>query len=793
MQLVVHAPFGGRINRASGLALRKRFCRRFDFELQAAASDDAIVLSLGPQHSFPLEDVPHFLDAEDGARRRSRRRCSPSPMFQVRWRWNLGRALAGAAPCAAAGAMPPPIQRMEADDLMAAVFPALAGCQENAAPAPIEIPDHPLVRQTMYDCLHEATDVDGLVGAARRARGGPGAAARPSTPPSPRRWRTRSSTAGPTPILDDAPLEERRTRAVRAPPRPARRARASSARSTRTRSRACATRPGPTRAMPRSCTTRCSSWSCCRPRGAMVGLVRRAGRAGRAARCPRRRARSGSRPSGGAHVDALFPGAPSSPTSGCPRRAVSGAPGDRRGGGARSPRSRGHLAHRWARDGGRAGRARRAARERRRAGPRQARGRGLRAARPLRSGARRGRRESSSASGASSRASTATRRIGCAARSSRSRRRTSCASCCAGSTSRRTRSCEGRRGLLAVIEQLQGFEVAAGAWEEAVLPARVERLPSRVARRPVPVRRGRVGALHRARRQRQRGDAPGEETGGRGGAAPSRATPVTFALRDNLDWLLQRRARARAAGAARATARRATSSRRCARAARCSSTTSSPSPGACRVEVEEALWDLVARGLVTADGFGSVRALLTARERWAKRAARPRGGRLRRGAREIVAGAEGRWSIFMPPSRSTPRRRRRRDLAEAVAEQLLARYGVVFRDLVMRESLAVPWREILWALRRMEARGTVARRPLRHRLRRRAVRAARRRRGAAPDAAPRALGRDRAPRRRRPAEPDRPHHSGPRVPAVRGNAVTYRDGLPIDPSTTPAAMLGIRA
>ena len=129
MQLVVHAPFGGRINRALGLALRKRFCRAFDFELQAAASDDAIVLSLGPQHSFPLEDFASLLRRAE-LREALAQAVLASPMFTARWRWNLGRALA-VLRFSGGRKNPPPIQRMEADDLMAAVFPGLAQCQEN--------------------------------------------------------------------------------------------------------------------------------------------------------------------------------------------------------------------------------------------------------------------------------------------------------------------------------------------------------------------------------------------------------------------------------------------------------------------------------------------------------------------------------------------------------------------------------------------------------------------------------------------------------------------------------------
>ena len=211
MQLVVHAPYGGRINRALGLALRKRFCRRFDFELQAAASDDAVVLSLGPGQSFPLDDVPQFLTPENAAEVLAQALLL-SPMFQVRWRWNLGRALVVLRQ-RGGRRTPPPIQRMEADDLMAAVFPALAGCQENAGAGPIEIPEHPIVRQTMHDCLHEATDADGLVRLFDGFRSGAVESIfRETTEPSPLAHEILNGR--PYTFLDDAPLEERRTRAV---------------------------------------------------------------------------------------------------------------------------------------------------------------------------------------------------------------------------------------------------------------------------------------------------------------------------------------------------------------------------------------------------------------------------------------------------------------------------------------------------------------------------------------------------------------------------------------------------
>src|SRR5262249_19158473 len=159
MQLVVHSPYGGRINRALGLALRKRFCRTFDFELQAAATDDAIVLSLGLTHSFSLEEVPQYVkDATVGGTRGHT--VLESPMRQARWRWNLNRALM-VLRFRNGRRNPPPIQRMESDDLLAAVFPQAAACQDNMT-GPIEVPDHVLVRETMGDTLHEALDVDGL-------------------------------------------------------------------------------------------------------------------------------------------------------------------------------------------------------------------------------------------------------------------------------------------------------------------------------------------------------------------------------------------------------------------------------------------------------------------------------------------------------------------------------------------------------------------------------------------------------------------------------------------------------
>ena len=210
MQLVVHAPFGQRINRAWGLALRKRFCVSFDFELQAAANDDAILLSAGPQHSWPLEETYDWVTTRN-AREAVRDSVFYVPLFPTRWRWNTTRALA--VPRQRGGKRVPPfVQRMRADDLMASVFPEQVGCQENIS-GPLPMPDHPLLRQTMQDCLQEAMDVAGLEAILERVEAGEiRLHARDTTEPSPMAHEIVSGR--PYTYLDDAPIEERRTRAV---------------------------------------------------------------------------------------------------------------------------------------------------------------------------------------------------------------------------------------------------------------------------------------------------------------------------------------------------------------------------------------------------------------------------------------------------------------------------------------------------------------------------------------------------------------------------------------------------
>ena len=212
MQLVIHAPFGSRINRAWGLALRKQFCRKFNFELQAAATEDNIVLSLTTAHSFELQDVARYLHSKT-VRPLLVQAMLDAPMFTTRWRWVAGVALA--LPRFQSGRkVPPQLMRMQAEDLIAAVFPDQIACAENLV-GEREVPDHPLTNQTISDCLHEAMDIDGLERLLARLEAGEiRVVACDLTQPSPLALEVLS--ARPYAFLDDAPLEERRTQAVMA-------------------------------------------------------------------------------------------------------------------------------------------------------------------------------------------------------------------------------------------------------------------------------------------------------------------------------------------------------------------------------------------------------------------------------------------------------------------------------------------------------------------------------------------------------------------------------------------------
>jgi ATP-dependent helicase Lhr and Lhr-like helicase len=210
MQLVIHAPFGGRVNKAWGLSLRKRFCRSFNFELQAAATDNGLNIALAEQHSFPLADVFQFLSAET-VQPILEQAALASPIFGTRWRWDANRSLA-LLRFQGGKKVPPQIQRIRSDDLLASVFPDVAACQENIE-GDIQIPDHPLVNEVMKDVLHEAMDIDGLRDLLRRIENGSIRCIAVDTP-VPSQFSHEILNANPYAFLDDAPLEERRARAV---------------------------------------------------------------------------------------------------------------------------------------------------------------------------------------------------------------------------------------------------------------------------------------------------------------------------------------------------------------------------------------------------------------------------------------------------------------------------------------------------------------------------------------------------------------------------------------------------
>src|SRR6266571_2283119 len=210
MQLVIHAPFGARINKAWGLALRKRFCRSFNFELQAAATDNGLNIALAEQHSFPLADVFHFLQTE-AVQPILEQAALASPIFGTRWRWDANRALA-LLRFQGGKKIPPQIQRMRSDDLLASVFPDVAACQENIV-GDIQIPNHPLVNEVMKDVLTEAMDIDGLKRVLREMNEGRIRCIAVDTP-VPSQFSHEILNANPYAYLDDAPLEERRARAV---------------------------------------------------------------------------------------------------------------------------------------------------------------------------------------------------------------------------------------------------------------------------------------------------------------------------------------------------------------------------------------------------------------------------------------------------------------------------------------------------------------------------------------------------------------------------------------------------
>jgi ATP-dependent helicase Lhr and Lhr-like helicase len=671
MQLVVHAPFGARINRAFGLALRKRFCKTFDFELQAAATDDAIVLSIGTSQSFPLTDAFQFVRSAE-LDRTLEQAALLAPMFGARWRWNVTRALA-VLRFERGKKVQPFLQRMRAEDLLAAVFPAQVACQENAT-GPVEIPEHPLVRQTMRDCLTEAMDAEGLRRVLERIeRGEIRLHARDTTEPSP--FSHEILNAKPYAYLDDAPLEERRTRAVSLRRTLPENQRDLGALDAEAIARVLAeAEPAPRDAdelhdvlLGLIAAPVREAW-----RGWQEDLVR----AGRAALVTSAAGPLAFAAEHAGTVGALYPGGAIAPPLVLPPH-ISAEPRARDE--AVLAIVRGHAET---------------------CGPftvaALARALGLEAWEVAVAAARlegegvvlRGR-----FSPAAEEEQLCDRRLLARIhRQTLDRLRSEIEPVSAQDFLRylferhhltaRSRA-GGRAALRDAIGMLQGFEIGAAAWEGDVLAPRVAGyrtewldqmcLAGEAAWARLTPRRAVEGATR---------SAPAKAV-----ASTSRATPMTIALRKEIAWMLDA-VRGRdvpepptsevASGMLDVLRRRgALFLDDLAQASRLS-----------RSQVGSGLWDLVGRGLVTGDGFAPLRELM----------ATGRGAKGRRGG-----AIEGRWSLVEGAGEPLPGD----ELADRVAGQLLARYGVVFRELATRESFSVPWREVVRALRRREARGVV--------------------------------------------------------------------------------------
>ena len=678
MQLVLHAPFGSRLNRAWGLALRKRFCRSFNFELQAAATEDAIVLSLGPQHSFPLEDVFHYLKPET-AEHLLVQAMLDAPMFGSRWRWNATRALA-VLRARAGRKVPTPLQRMDAEDLVAAVFPDQLACPENLV-GDREIPDHPLVNQTITDCLLEAMDFPGLKSVLEGIEAGRvRLVARDTTEPSPLSHEV--INAKPYAFLDDAPLEERRTQAVIT-----RRGldvktaeelgKLDQAAIDRVREEAWPEVGSPDELHDALMVMGVipdaeGGWG-----GYFDDLVRQR-RAGRLLSEPRLWVAAERVPM----LQAALPDVATEPAVTVPER-------DR--------------AKTWSRED--------AIRE-------LVRGR-LEVVGPTTCGAiaaalglpapdvdfALGALEHEGfvlrghfSPGLAELEWCERRLLARIHRYTLDRLRQEIEPVTAADFMRfllrwqrvtpDTRA-EGPEGLAAVLDVLDGYEVPAGSWESDVLPCRLGEydplwldglcLSGEIAW-------GRISPT---------------ATGNGHKSGPIRTTPIALFRRERGAVWRSLTAPADPAELSLSHSARALLDALDQRGASFFGDLVNAT-GLLRTEVEKALGELVAWGLVTSDSFAGLRALLVPSER-----RRPLGVvGLRRRGKVAPFGVEtaGRWSrVRLPP----PSAVLEEAVAEAVARQLLRRYGVVFRRLVTRETLLAPWRDILRVYRRLEARGEI--------------------------------------------------------------------------------------
>ena len=657
MQLVIHSPYGGRINRAFGLALRKKFCRTFDFELQAAANDNAIVLSLGPQHSFPLDGVIRYVSSR-GVEETLQQAVLDAPMFLARWRWNLNRSLL-VLRFRGGRRNPPPIQRMEADDLMAALFPQAAACQDNRV-GPVEIPDQVIVRQTVDDTLHEALDVDGLRTLLEGIETGAVAVHTVETT-EPSVLAHEILTARPYAFLDDEELQNRRTNAVnlrrglpvdlsaigRLDPDAIRRVQDE-------------VLPQPANAD--DMHDLLCSFVMMAPDDEWDALWRELVACGRAEEVEHEGARRWC----------------ATETADDARRVLQGDDA------AAVAVVRGHLEF---------------------AGITSidavASSTGLPAGR-VRSALATLEHEGYALQGSYTQDAVdvewvARRLLARMHAYSRRARRQGVEPATAQDFMRfllrwqhlapDTRLA-GVEGLTTVLSRLQGWEAAAAAWEPELLARRLRHYDAADLDRLC--HEGEIGWLRLSPPTRE-ADAPV--------VAPNKATPVSVVFRDDLGWLLEA-ARGGADPVAPTVGGTAEIVEMLRGRGACFAVELGEAIRRLPEDVERALWDGVARGLLTSDGFGAIRARVGRKAGAGVEV--PRLSRLVRGGR-VRGAAAGRWALVPTTGADGDRD----ELAEAVAEMLLHRWGVVFRDLALRESMRFPWRDVQRALRRLEDRGLV--------------------------------------------------------------------------------------
>jgi len=754
MQLVIHSPHGSRLNRAWGLALRKRFCARFNFELQAAATEDNISLSLTTVHSFALDEVARYLHSAS-VREVLTQALLDAPMFMTRWRWVAGVALA--LPRFRGGKkVPPQLARMDAEDLVAAIFPDQLACAENV-PGPREIPDHPLVRQAIGDCLNEAMDIGGLERVLARIEAGEvRIVARDLTEPSPLALEVLS--ARPYAYLDDAPLEERRTQAVMgrrwlAPEDAADLGRLDPEAIARVRDEAW---PAPVNADEMHDALVWLGFLDEREIGNTPGWAGWLGELAanrRAARLHRGAAALWIAAERLPQFLALWPDAALEPAIATPAA---------------------YAERDWAPDlalveilrGRLEG-----------LGP--VPGEALAAplglttehiAAPLAAleaegFALRGR----FTPGAESEEWCERRLLARVHRYTVNRLRAEIQPVPARDFLRflfewqrvaPDARMEGPDALTAILGQLEGFEAPAGAWESEILPARLADYD------PAWLDDLCLSGRFAWARLRPRGGGRAEENGR--GVTPVRTTPITLLARRNAAlWTLL--SPAADAVESSATARRVADVIRQEGASFFDEL--ADGSGLLRPQVEEALAELVALGIVTSDSFAGLRALLA-----------PSSSASRRRRRTLSFAMEnaGRWALARRPRAPDNLPKAAAEASEHLARTLLRRYGVVFWRLIEREAAWLPpWRDLLRVYRRLEARGD--------------IRGGRFVAGFAGEqfALPEAVGLLRETRRKQssgglvslsgadPLNLIGILTPGARLSALTGNRVLYRDGLPV--------------